>query len=214
LSYLVKHAGGEVLSGGGLAAAADGLVPHHGLLVRVLVGARAAHHGGDLGKALRRDGDEGVVDAVDPVGGGDVAESGAVHEQGQVLGVRERGDHRGVVVAKGKRGDLRVDVEERVTIDVGEVVALGVLVVSEEVNSSRLGNLVHLGEEVLRLRARHGCGKDLGGGGLVGVIRNQGRGHGRASGGGEGTERGRSRGNGGLGDDAAKRLHRTMWYSR
>ena len=140
---LVDHARREIKVVDG-AAAVNRLVPHHDLLVGVLVGARTTHEGGDLLETLGSNSEESLLDTLSPVSRGEVAESRTVHEEREVLRAGEGLDEVGVVVTEGHGGDLGVEVEHLVLVNISNVVTRRSIVVSDEVDGARLGDLLRM----------------------------------------------------------------------
>lgn len=161
---LVDHARLHLLFGeADILAALLPPVPHKHVLVSVLVGARAAHHGGQLSQPLGRHLGQDLVEPLGPVLTRKHAQRRPIHQRFlqegvpisypfsgndkildgnlityHVIGVVQHSQQVGVVVAEWHGGDLRVHVQHTVAVGVHEVVAQRALIVCEKLHGSRL----------------------------------------------------------------------------
>lgn len=146
---LVDHARLELLGREvDLLAALLRPVPDEHVLVGVLVGAGAAHHGGELREPLGRHLAEDVVEPLGKVLAREHAQRRTVHQRFHIVRVVQHPQQVWVVVAKWHGRDLRVDVQQRVAVSVNQVVAKGSLVVREELHRARLLDGGQLGQQL------------------------------------------------------------------
>ena len=153
---LVVHRGLDILLGelGIVSAALLLSLPHesrlHGQLVRIRAGGRSE----DLVEALGRSTQKTSLEDLGPIVGREVTHGRTVDQGRSHLGAHGRLKEGRVAVANGDRGDLGVDVEQDITIQVGNIVAEGVLVVAHHVQAPGLVDLVQLGNSLLPLGSR------------------------------------------------------------
>ena len=132
-------------------------VAYEHVLVGVLVGARSAHHGGELRQAFGRHLAEDGVEPLGPVLTREHAQRRPVHQRLHIVRVVHDPEQIGVVVTQRHRGDLRVDVEEDIAVRVHQVVAQRALVVREKLHGARLLESGELIEKLLRSWSRDVC---------------------------------------------------------
>jgi hypothetical protein len=95
-------------------------VEHESSLVSQLVGLGAGLSSEDVAETLGGDLHETIAEDVDPLVGGEVANSGSVDESGDHLGGLGSLDEGVVVVANRDGGDLSVDIEVLVTVNIDD----------------------------------------------------------------------------------------------
>ena len=95
-------------------------VEHEGGLVSQLVGLGTGLSSEDVAETLRGNLHEAVAEDIDPLVGGEVANGGSVDESGDHLGGLGGLDESVVVVANGDGGDLSVDIEVLVAVNVDD----------------------------------------------------------------------------------------------
>ena len=154
----VVHRGGDLVGGevgGGVAAALHAPFPHEGGFVGELVGVGAGGAGEDLVEALGGDFEDACLEDGGPVVLGEVAQSGPVDDGAGHFGGGGGEHERGVAVADGDGGDLGVDVQEDVAVEISNVVADALLVVGHHVQAPCIKDLVQLLNGSLALGARY-----------------------------------------------------------
>jgi hypothetical protein len=130
-------------------------LPHESCLHGQLVGIGAGSRSEDLVEALGQSTQKTSFEDFGPVVGGEVAHGGTVDQGRHHLRAHGRLKEGRVAVANRDRGDLGVDVEQDVAVEVGDIVAEGVLVVAHHVQAPGLVDLVQLGNSLLSLGARN-----------------------------------------------------------
>jgi len=138
-------------------------VEHEGSLVGQLVGLGARLSSEDVAEALGGNLHEAVAEDVNPLVGGEVAHGRSVDEgRGHLRGLGSL-DQGLVVVANGDGGDLGVDIEVLVAVNIDNVVVVGLVVVNHEVDSTGVEDGIEalgagLGDGTRDLRGDGGLG--------------------------------------------------------
>jgi len=120
-------------------------VSHEHHLDPVLIAAGAAHHGEHLGHARWGHSHHGVFNPVDPVFGWKPSKSRPVGHGLDVALISESFQDGWMVISQWDGGNLHEAVEEGVSVNITEVVSIGLFIVSKKCHS---GHLLH-GVEVL-----------------------------------------------------------------
>jgi hypothetical protein len=116
----VLHAGVDLLLVPVSITTLTAAVEHEGSLVGQLVGLGSGLSSENVAETLGSDLHETIAEDVDPLVGGEVANGGSVDESGDHLGGLGSLDEGVVVVANGDGGDLSVDIEVLVTVNIDD----------------------------------------------------------------------------------------------
>ena len=138
----VDHGRGDfLLRKGSVVATLLGTLVHKSSLVGSLVGTRAREIGPDLVKTRRSTSQQTLGKDVSVVRRREVTQSRSVDNGIDVLVRLGSLDQSGVIVTKRDRGNLGVDIEVSVSVNVNNVITIGLVVVSNIVSSTGVKNL-------------------------------------------------------------------------
>ena len=138
----VDHGRGDfLLRKGSVVATLLGTLVHKSSLVGSLVGTRAREIGPDLVKTRRSTSQQTLGKDVSVVRRREVTQSRSVDNGIDVLVRLGSLDQSGVIVTKRDRGNLGVDIEESVSVNVNNVITIGLVVVGNIVSSTGVKNL-------------------------------------------------------------------------
>lgn len=141
--------------------------PHESCFVRGFIGIGASHGSEDLIEAFGCNPQDARLENGRPVVLGEVAKGRAIDQRGSHFRRGRREEKGRVVVADRNGGNLSIDVEKDVAIEVRKVVAIALLIICHHVQAAHVEHSVKVGDSFLALRAWNRS-PDLRSGGLVG----------------------------------------------